>query len=108
MATWTIATLERNTDSDQGVIVAHWRVTEEETVGTGDDAVTYTASSYGTCSFTPDPSASEYIAYADLTEADVIGWVQAGVDQSGIEAALTANIAEQKTPTTATGTPWAA
>lgn len=106
MATWTIATLERNTDSDQGVIVAHWRVTEEETVGTGDDAVTYTASSYGTCGFTPDPSAADYIAYADLTEADVIGWVQADVDQAGIEAALTANINEQKNPTTADGVPW--
>lgn len=102
MATWTIATLERNTDSDQGVIVAHWRVTETETVGEN----TYTAESYGTCSFTPDPSASDYIAYADLTEADVIGWVQADVDQSGIEAALTANINEQKNPTTADGVPW--
>ena len=102
MATWTISTLERNTDSDQGVIVAHWRVTEEETVGEN----TYAASSYGTCSFTPDPSSADYIAYADLTEADVIGWVQADVDQAGIEAALTANINEQKNPTTADGVPW--
>jgi len=102
MATWTIATLERNTDSDQGVIVAHWRVTEEETVGEN----TYTASSYGTCGFTPDPSSADYIAYADLTEADVIGWVQAEVDQDAIEAALTANINEQKNPTTADGVPW--
>lgn len=105
MATWTIEQLERNT-SDGGVIVAHWRVTESETVGTGDDAVTYTAQSYGTCSFTPDSSASDYIAYADLTEADVIGWCQSELDQAGIEAALTANIAEQKTPTTADGVPW--
>ena len=102
MATWTISTLERNTDSDQGVIVAHWRVTETETVGEN----TYTASSYGTCGFTPDPSASDYIAYDDLTEADVIGWVQADVDQAAIEAALTANINEQKNPTTADGVPW--
>ena len=106
MATWTISTLERNTDSDQGVIVAHWRVTETETVGTGDDAVTYTASSYGTCGFTPDPSASDYIAYADLTEADVIGWVQAEVDQAAIEASLQANIDGQITPATANGVPW--
>jgi hypothetical protein len=32
---WTIAQLERNT-TDNGVIVAHWRVTAEETVGTED------------------------------------------------------------------------
>ncbi len=102
MATWTIATLERNTDSDQGVIVAHWRVTETETVGEN----TYTASSYGTCGFTPDPSASDYIPYDDLTEADVIGWCQSELDQDAIEAALTANINEQKNPTTADGVPW--
>ena len=29
MATWTISTLEHNT-ADGGVIVAHWRVTEED------------------------------------------------------------------------------
>ena len=101
MATWTISTLEHNT-ADGGVIVAHWRVTEEETVGEN----TYSASSYGTCGFTPDPSASDYIAYADLTEADVLGWVWAEVDQDAIEAGLTANIDEQKNPTTADGVPW--
>jgi len=31
MATWTIANLEYNNDADKGVVVAHWRVTEEET-----------------------------------------------------------------------------
>lgn len=101
MATWTISTLERNT-ADGGVIVAHWRVIEEETVGEN----TYTASSYGTCGFTPDPSAEGYIAYDALTEADVLGWVWAEVDQDAIEAGLTANINEQKNPTTADGVPW--
>ena len=43
MATWTIANLERNV-ADGGVTVAHWRVTESETVG--DE--TFTASAYGT------------------------------------------------------------
>ena len=81
MATWTIANLERNV-ADGGVTVAHWRVTESETVGTGDDAVTYTASSYGTCGFTPDPDADDFVAYDSLTEATVLGWVHAEVDQS--------------------------
>ena len=105
MATWTIANLERNV-SDGGVTVAHWRVTEEETVGTGDDAVTYTASAYGTCGFTPDPDADGFIAYNDLTTATVLGWVHADVDQTATEAALTADIAAQKTPVTADGLPW--
>ena len=101
MATWTIANLERNV-SDGGVTVAHWRVTESETVG--ED--TFTASSYGTCGFTPDASASDFVAYADLTESTVLGWVHADVDKDATEAALTANIAEQKTPTSADGMPW--
>jgi len=105
VATWTIANLERNV-SDGGVTVAHWRVTEEETVGTGDDAVTYTASAYGTCGFTPDPDADGFIAYDSLTEATVLGWVHADVDQAATEAALTADIAAQKTPVTADGMPW--
>ena len=101
MATWTIANLERNV-ADGGVTVAHWRVTEFETVG--DD--TFTASAYGTVGFTPDPDADDFVAYADLTESTVMGWVWAEVDQSATEAALTANIAEQKNPTSADGMPW--
>ena len=98
---WTIAQLERNT-TDNGVIVAHWRVTAEETVGD----VTYTASSYGTCGFSPDPASPDFVPYADLTEADVLAWVYEAVDKDATEAALTANIEEQKAPKTLVGTPW--
>ena len=105
MATWTISTLERNT-ADGGVTVAHWRVTEEETVGTGDDAVTYSASSYGTVGFTPDASADDFVPYADLTESVVLGWVWDSMDKDAVEASLTAKIEEQKAPTTETGVPW--
>jgi hypothetical protein len=97
MATWTIANLERNV-ADGGVTVAHWRVTEVD----GD----YTASSYGTCGFTPDPDADDFVAYDSLTEATVLGWVQAEVDQDATEAALTANIEAQKNPVSADGMPW--
>ena len=101
MATWTIANLERNL-ADGGVTVAHWRVTEEETVG--DD--TFTASAYGTVGFTPDADADDFVAYDSLTEATVLGWVHAEVDQSATEAALTANIEAQKNPVSADGMPW--
>ena len=97
MATWTIANLERNV-ADGGVTVAHWRVTEVD----GD----YTASSYGTCGFTPDPDADDFVAYDSLTEATVLGWVHAEVDQDATEAALTANIEAQKNPVSADGMPW--
>ena len=97
MATWTIANLERNV-ADGGVTVAHWRVTEVD----GD----YSASSYGTCGFTPDPNADDFVAYDSLTEATVLGWVHAEVDQDATEAALTANIEGQKNPVSADGMPW--
>ena len=102
---WSIANLERYLDTG-AIFIAHWRVTAEETVGTGDDAVTYTASSYGTCGFTPDASDSGFVAYDSLTEADVLVWVHAEVDQDATEAALTANIEAQKNPVTGSGMPW--
>ena len=104
MANWSISTLESNT-VDGGVIVAHWRVTEEETVG--DD--TYSASAYGTASFTYDASSPDFTPYADLTESQVLGWCwseEGGVDKDAVEASLTANIEEQKNPTTQDGVPW--
>ena len=97
MTTWTISTLEREL-SDGGVVVAHWRATAVD----GD----FSASNYGTCGFTPDPSAAGFIAYDSLTEADVIGWVQAELDQDAIEAALAAQIEADKNPTQAAGVPW--
>ena len=97
MTTWVISQLERTLDTG-GVVVAHWRATAVD----GD----FSASNYGTCGFTPDPSASGFIAYDSLTEADVIGWVQAELDQDAIEASLAAKIEADKNPTQAAGVPW--
>ena len=93
---YTISTLESNTDG--GVIVAHWRVSKTS----GD----FTASSYGTVGFTPDSSAEGYVDYADLTEADVIAWVQAELDTEALEASLDADLAEQASPSVTVGVPW--
>ena len=95
---WTIKLLEYTNDSDKGVLVAHWGCE----VVDGD----YSASSYGTASFTPDPSSEDYIPYESLTEADVLEWVYAAVDKDAVEAGLTAQIEEQKNPTTEAGLPW--
>ena len=106
--TWTISTLERNS-SDDGVIVAHWRASDSEVVGTGDDAVTHSGSSYGTCGFTPDSSAEGYTAYADITEAQAIGWVKDSMGEeavTGVEDSIAAQIADSKAPAVAVGTPW--
>ena len=105
--TWTISTLERNTDD--GVVVAHWRASDSEVVGTGDDAVTHSGSSYGTCGFTPDPDADGYTAYADITEAQVIGWVKDDMGEEAVTAledSIASQIADSKAPAITVGVPW--
>ena len=98
--------MERTLD-DNGVIVCHWRANASETVGNGDDAVTYSATNYGTAGFTPDPSASDYVPYDSITEDMALGWCWAnGVDKDAIEASLAANTEAQKNPTQASGVPW--
>jgi hypothetical protein len=94
---WTISTLERET-SNGFVTTAHWQCNAVD----GD----YTASTYSTCSWA---DGTPTIPYADLTQETVLGWVWAnGVDKQATEDALAANIALQKNPVTATGTPWSA
>jgi len=86
----------------------HYSFVKNETVGEGDDAVTYSASSIGTVGLDA-PDSENFTAYADITKEDVQGWVEAklGKEQlTAIEASLDAQIAEQKTPTKATGIPW--
>ena len=92
---WTISTLDRNT-SNGFVTTAHWQATAVD----GE----HTASIYSTCSWA---DGTVNTPYADLTQDTVLGWVWAnGVDKTATEAALAANIALQKAPVTAQGTPW--
>jgi len=103
---WTIPACERNVE-DGGVAVAHWRCDASETVGEGDDEVTHYASAYGAQVFTPNPDDAGFIAYENLTEDTVKGWVWAAeVDKTATETNLQAQIDELKTPATATGVPW--
>ena len=103
--TWSITGLERYTSND-GIEHADWLCSASETVGTGDDAVTHVARLGGKTHHTPDPSASDFIDYADVTEADVLGWVQAVVGEDATKTKLQAILDEKKAPTTATGVPW--
>ena len=98
MTTWVISQLERTLDTG-GVVVAHWRATAVD----GD----FSASSYGTCGFTPDPSSSDWVAYDSISEELALSWCWAdGVDKDAIEASLAANIELQKNPTQSSGVPW--
>tara|TARA_B110000285_G_scaffold124457_1_gene140483 strand:- start:64 stop:372 length:309 start_codon:yes stop_codon:yes gene_type:complete len=97
--TWTIQTLEHEI-ADGGVYVAHWFCN-------GVDGE-YSASSYGTCGFTYDASSPDFTAYADLTEAQVQGWIWEEVNQETTEAAIASKIDAIANPTSASGIPWAA
>jgi len=98
--TWAIAQMERNT-ADGIVTTVHY------TVNANDG--TYSAGAYGSVGL--EQPEDNIIPYADLTPEIVIGWVKEalGGDEkvAEIEAALQSQINEQRTPTKATGTPWA-
>ena len=99
MTIWKISTLDRNT-ADGFVNTVHWNASQTE----GD----FTASTYSTVSFTKEDGIN-YVPYAELTEAAVVEWVKGSLGAEGVaavDAALAANIAEQKAPKVATGTPW--
>tara|TARA_R110000824_G_scaffold328948_1_gene515813 strand:- start:241 stop:546 length:306 start_codon:yes stop_codon:yes gene_type:complete len=98
--TYTASTLERNT-SDDGVVVAHWRASDSDGEHSG--------SSYGTCVFTPDPTAEGFTPYADITEAQAIGWVKDSMGEDAVtalEASIASQIEESKAPAVAVGVPW--
>ena len=80
------------------VITADWRCN-------GTDG-TYSGTCYGSTSFAP-PS-ENFTPYDQLTEAQVLGWCFAnGVDQSAIEANVSAQIADQiNPPVIAPPLPW--
>lgn len=96
--TWSIATLERET-SDGYVFTAHYRV------DAADD--TYTAGAYGSVGLERPET---LIPYSDLLESTVIFWVQSAIGGeekvADVEAALQAQLDEQRQPTKANGVPW--
>ncbi len=96
---WGVAQLERQL-SDGTVYTVHYTI--EAFDGT------YRSSAYGSLGLEA-PDEDEMIPYADLTPEIVVGWVkdkfgEEKVDE--IEAALQAQIDQQKAPTTGTGLPW--
>jgi hypothetical protein len=96
---WGIANLERHT-ADGIIFTVHY------TVAANDG--TYSSSAYGSIGL--EQPEGNVIPYSDLTPELVIGWVQdklGGTEKvTEIQAALQAQIDQQRTPTTATGMPW--
>ena len=96
--TWAIANLERET-ADGYVFCAHY------TVSANDG--TYASSAYGSIGF---QRPENLIPYNQLDESTVIGWVKEALGGeekiAEIEAALQAQIDEQRAPSKAAGVPW--
>ena len=106
--TWSVNDMTHK-DSDGGVFLVYWSLIATDG--------TYSAQEDGKLRCTADPSASDYIAYADLTEADVLGWVYdslivgdetAAEAKARVEADRTAKVQKQidAAATTASGVPW--
>ena len=97
--TFKITQMDRDT-SDGFVTTVHWTASQVD----GD----YAASTYSTAGFTKEDGIN-YQPYPDLTESQVIAWVQASLGEEGVAAidvALANSIADQKAPKVASGTPW--
>ena len=99
--TWIVNTLER-TVADGIVSVVHYSVSANDG--------TYSAGAYGSIGLDAPAEGDDIIPYADLTETWAIDALQAklgGAEKvTEIQAALQAQIDEQRTPTKGTGTPW--
>jgi hypothetical protein len=102
---WTIQAMDCVPQEDghtDVVVVAHWNVSATDGA--------YTSSVYGTQSFTYDPETS-FTPYDQLTQEQVVGWVQAGMGIDAVTALqenLDQQIANQVNPPIVTPPlPWA-
>jgi hypothetical protein len=94
---WQVVQMDKLT-SDGFVVTCHYTVNAVD----GD----YTASTYGTTSYTQEQGET-YIPYADLTEAECVGWVQTSIGKDTTEASLQSQIDLLKNPVQESGVPWA-
>ena len=96
--------MKRNT-SDDGVfkvLWTVWAVREEK----------YVTEVNGSVELTPDPTSDSFIPYDDLTQDNVISWVQGILDKDIIEQEAKDKLnslhpLEESTPVESTGMPWA-
>ena len=109
--TWSVTDMT-HVDADGGVVKAYWSC-----VAVSDTTPSYTASEGGKLICTYDASAAGFIAYASLTEANVLGWIYdslkvdsetAAEAKARIEANRTSRVQGQidRAATQDTGVPW--
>ena len=91
---WVISSLEVAPKEENNLVdvvkVVHWRYQATD----GDyQAETYSSYACG------EPSPNDFTAYPDLTEADVIGWLESGLDVQAMQESLATQIESLKNPT---------
>ena len=88
--TWSVSNMTRN-EADGGIVTVYWSCVASDG--------TYSATEGGKLRCEPDADAEGFVAYADLTEADVLGWVYTSL----IEEEETADEAKARIEANRTG-----
>lgn len=93
---WSILQMDTKPSEDNltdVVVVVHWT----RNAITDAEGKPYTAQSYGTYSC-PMPSGEGFTPYEDLTEDQVEGWLDSGLDVASIDAGLATQLADLINP----------
>ena len=110
--TWSVNNMTHK-DADGGVFLVYWSC-----VAASDGTPSYTATEGDKLRLEYDASSPDFIPYADLTEADVLGWVYESLVEGDetpaeakarVEANRTAKVQAQidRANTQSDGLPWA-
>ena len=88
--TWSVSNMTRN-EADGGIVTVYWSCVASDG--------TYSATEGGKLRCEPDADAEGFVAYAELSEADVLGWVYTSL----IEEEETADEAKARIEANRTG-----
>lgn len=90
-------TIEKiSSDSNGGVVSVRWSMSASKDGMQIKDI--------GVAKFNPDPSAPDFIPFAQLTEADVVAWVSKNINIEAVEKRLNDAVASAQLQSTAF--PW--
>jgi hypothetical protein len=102
---WVISQLNCAVESEglpNVINLIHWRYNATQV----DGDITWFADTYGASSVA-QPNPQNFIPYEDVTEAEVIGWLEEILPVDDMKASLEANIYNQQHPTEITlPLPW--
>ena len=101
---WSITSAHRD-PSTGGVKNASWKLT----VDVVDGDMQWTEENTGQCTFEPDPDAEGFVAFNDITEQMMLGWVWERFPKADRETTIRATALAKKLSVeqeTESGLPW--